>query len=356
MANSTHTIAGMFLQSNGGGTVTVNGPGVLNITATVGPIQGFLVNSASQSLIINASLGGAGGVENELSGSLFLYGNNTYSGGTVLGTGAGLNFNNNNSFGTAAISWGVASQTLVDPAGTSPVTIGNTMVTRSASTLTFVTTAAAPVTFSGAWNMASGTATLTLGNTPNPSTKMIISGAMTGSGANLSVGGQSASRLILSGANTYNGTTTVTGARLQGGAANEFANTSKLILSGGTFDPGGFNQAMASVSLMMTTSSTIDYGAGSAEIDFANSSGQTWTGVLDLLNWTGGTDALRFGTDASGLTSGQLADIEFNNDPTTIGHAFITSAGYVMIPEPSTIALALLGGLSMLVTVRRFKA
>ena len=54
-------IGGMFLQANGGGTVTINGPGVLSIDPTGGPVQGFLVNGGSQTLTINASLGGTGG-------------------------------------------------------------------------------------------------------------------------------------------------------------------------------------------------------------------------------------------------------------------------------------------------------
>ena len=62
-----------------------------------------------------------------LPGSLFLYGNNTYAGGTVLNTGSGLNFNTGNSFGTGPITYSSTLTTgvLANPASTAPVTINN---------------------------------------------------------------------------------------------------------------------------------------------------------------------------------------------------------------------------------------
>ena len=50
-ANSNHTVAGMFLQTNGGGTVTINGPGVFSIADGD---QGFFVSASTQNLKINA--------------------------------------------------------------------------------------------------------------------------------------------------------------------------------------------------------------------------------------------------------------------------------------------------------------
>jgi hypothetical protein len=99
-----------------------------------------------------------------------------------------------------------------------------------------------------------------------------------------------------------------------------------------------------------TAASTIDYGAGASEVDFGNSSSLTWTGTLNLLNWDPSIDKLRFGTDSSGLTSAQLADIEFNGGG--LGTATLDSNGYVTaVPEPS-ISLVLLGA-SLLLVRRR---
>jgi autotransporter-associated beta strand protein len=354
-ATSDHLIGGMFLQSNGGGTVTINGPGTLIIDATGGPVQGFLVNSASQTLMINASLGGSGGVQNQLSGSLDLYGNNSYSGGTVLGTSAGLNFNNNNSFGTGGITWGVAQQVLANDAATSPLTLNNTMTTRAASTLIYVGPAAAPVTFNNSWTLASGTSTVTIGNGTHLSSKMTISGAIGGVGGNLIVNGTSGT-MVLSGANTYNGTTTIGGtSRLVLGAANTIASSSSLVLGGGTVDPDGINQIMSSTTLGLTANSTLDYGSGASEVDTANSSALAWTGTLNLANWDASLDKLRIGIDSTGLMTSQLAEIEFNGSG--LGTAGIDPNGYIyQVPEPSVAVLGLLGGLFFIRQLRRRKA
>jgi len=157
-ANSNHTFAGMLLQTSGGGTVTINGPGVLSIASGD---QGFFVDTSSQTLTINAVLAGSGQLVWQGSsgtgagGSLYLLGNNTYTGGTLLNDNAGLNFNNDHSFGTGVITWGVAQQVLAAPTATAPINIGNAMTTRSASTL-IMASFAQPVTFSGAWTLATG--------------------------------------------------------------------------------------------------------------------------------------------------------------------------------------------------------
>jgi hypothetical protein len=116
-------------------------------------------------------------------------------------------------------------------------------------------------------------------------------------------------------------------------------------------DPGGFNHAMTATTLGLTAASTIDFSAGASELDFANSSALTWSGTLNLANWTFGVDALRFGTDATGLTAAQLADIEFNG--AGLGTAQLDAFGYVVVPEPSTALLGLLGGLGAMWAVRR---
>src|SRR5262249_34835397 len=148
----------------------------------------------------------------------------SYQGGTLLSTGGGLNFNNNNSFGTGAITWGVASQVLANPDATSPLTIANAMNTRAASALTVTGPSAAPVNFSGTWTLAAGTSTLTIGNATFPNAVTTISGNIVGAGGNLVKNGTGT--LIISGtANAFNGTTTISVGKLQLGSQNAIASS-----------------------------------------------------------------------------------------------------------------------------------
>ncbi len=217
-ANSNHTAAGMMLQANGGGTVTINGPGVISIASGD---QGFFVSASTQNLKINAVLGGSGklvwqgsgsGTGNQPGGSLYLLGNNTYTGGTALNSGSGVNFSNDHSFGTGRITWGYTGGTatqyvLANDVATGPVTLANPVTTQAGSQLIYVGPAAAPTTFTGAWTMPSGTSRLTVGNTSHATAKMIISGNIGGSGGALTKDGNGT--LVLSGANTYTGGTTL---------------------------------------------------------------------------------------------------------------------------------------------------
>jgi autotransporter-associated beta strand protein len=257
-----------------------------------------------------------------------------------------LNFNNNNSFGTGAITWGVASQVLADPDATSPINIGNAMITRAASTLILTGPAVAPATYSGPWTLAAGTSTITAGSGAFPNTVATISGAMSGAGANLVKNG-TGTLVISSTSNTYNGSTTVSAGRLQLGAANTIASTSSLVLNGGTLDPDGLNQIMSATTLGLLANSSIDFGVGASEVDLASSSAVPWTAgsVLNLASWDFSTTKLRFGTGNSGLTAAQLAQIQFNGSG--LGTAMLDANGYVtVVPEPASVLLVSIGVLA----------
>ncbi len=323
-ANSNHTVAGMMLQANGGGTVTIDGPGVLSLPSGD---QDFYVNASTQNLRIQATLGGSGklvwqgsgsGSGNQSGGSLYLLGNNTYTGGTALNAGSGVNFNNDHSFGTGRITWGQTGGTatqyvLANDVATAPVTLANPVTTQAGSTLIYVGPAAAPVTFTGAWTLPSGTSTLSIGNASHTSSKMTISGAMAGSGGALTKSG--VGTLVLSGANTYTGGTTITAGILQlggGGTTGKLSTTGSIVNNSSLV----FNRANAVTQGIDFTSSAISgagtltqAGSGTLTLSAANTyTGKTFindgilsissdanlgaapgSAVADQLTFTGGT-------------------------------------------------------------------
>jgi autotransporter-associated beta strand protein len=191
-----------------------------------------------------------------------------------------------------------------------------------------------------------------LRNNGNSTSPLTLSGVISGT-ANVALSANNSGTIIFSGANTYTGTTTVgvgtTPVTLKLGAANTIASSSSVILAGGVLNPDGFNQIMSLTTAGLTAASTIDYGVGASEVDFANSSSLAWIGTLNLLNWDPSIDKLRFGTDSTGLTSAQLADIEFNGGG--LGTATLDSNGYVTVPEPSTSLVLLCA--SLLLFIRR---
>ena len=75
--------------------------------------------------------------------------------------------------------------------------------------------------------------------------------------------------------NTYTGSTAVNQGTLAVGMANGINVASPLVLGGGKFDTGGFNQAMNTLTL--NDNSAIDMGSGAAVVTFADSSAVSWT-------------------------------------------------------------------------------
>src|SRR5207248_1201842 len=126
------------------------------------------------------------------------------------------------------ITLGTTQQVLADDVATAPVTLANP-VTTNASQLIYVGPAAAPVTFTGAWTLASDSSEMTIGNASHTSSKMIISGAIGGSGGALLKDG--VGTLVLSGANTYTGGTTISAGTLQlgnGGTTGKLSTSSAI--------------------------------------------------------------------------------------------------------------------------------
>ena len=153
-------------------------------------------------------------------------------------------------------------------------------------------------------------------------------------------------RLVLSGSNSYIGTTTLTAGRVTLGAAGVIPDGSGIIFNGGTLKTGnttGFSETAGSLTL--NNSATIELGTGSHTLSFAASAGVSWPGTttLRITGWTGGYDGtsgtagkIKVGTTSGGLTSAQISRICFFNG-SDYYKATILSDGEI-VPLSSTFA------------------
>jgi autotransporter-associated beta strand protein len=176
-----------------------------------------------------------------------------------------------------------------------------------------------------------------------------INNNISGAGGFTIISSSGAGTVTFGGANTYTGTTTINSGTLALGAADRIADTSAMVLGGGTFATGGFAETVGT--LTINTASIIDFGSGTSALAFANSSSMTWNGTLTLSNFDVGTDTLRFGTDASGLTGSQLSAISLTGYTAALdSNGFVT---FTAVPEPHEFALAIVGLLGVMVFIRR---
>jgi autotransporter-associated beta strand protein len=143
------------------------------------------------------------------------------------------------------------------------------------------------------------------------------------------------------------------GGSLRLAAANQIRDTTGLILAGGTFitgASGGHSDTLGSMTLSAT--STINLGTGVHQLVFANSSAISWTGTLNISNWTGsggssGTQGQIF-FGVGGLTTTQLAQVQFSGFAP--GAILLSSGELVPIPEPRVILAA--AGLALFILIR----
>jgi fibronectin-binding autotransporter adhesin len=175
-------------------------------------------------------------------------------------------------------------------------------------------------------------------------------GAANGRGDIIGLGGltkDGTGTLFLGGtnANTFSGGTIIDVGAIVATKANALGTGGLTLSAGTTFDAGGMNQTLGTLTVA-GSGARLDFGAaiGANTLTFNNSSATSWTGTLTIFDFNPSTDKLRFGTDATGLTITQRGDITFNGFGPG---ALIDSSGFVTVPEPATLSLCLLGGLAL---------
>lgn len=313
------TLAGINATANAtgtaGGTISNFSNGVITINVSSGATLDFASGQA-----FTAS--GTAGYIKAGAGALALAGG-TFGGGFTINAGSVI-ARGVNAMGAASsltINGGtIAANATRDFSGkyTSGITIGGSF---QLGDVTSPAAGASNLTFSNATSLGSGARVITLGGSGTYTFSGVISGTGSlGLAANANGG---SGILLLSGANTYSGGTTITGATLRLGAAGVLADAGPITMDGGTFRTGattGFSETVGTLTL--TNNSTIALGTGNHTLTFAASNGTSWTSgkTLTITGWVGGYNGtgasgtnpkIFVGNSSSGLTSGQISQIQF---------------------------------------------
>ena len=171
---------------------------------------------------------------------------------------------------------------------------------------------------------------------------------------------QSANTVTLTGLANYTGPTTVSAGTLAIGADNRINDASKLVLAGGTFSAGGFNETLNQLAVT-NSASHLDLGfTFTNTLTFSPSGNTLWTGLpsfgltqLTIDDWAQGSNHIFVGTQpyapgstTMGLSTTQLSRITFSGH--SQGATLI--AGGELVPQdsvPTTIASFPLGDFNL---------
>jgi len=361
--------SGSSISGTGAGVLHLGGP--INITKITGngigatiscPValdgaRTFTVNNEGTT-VKDLTLSGIISTANNLikagPGTMELSGLNTYSGTTTVSEGIlrattnNVTASANGPFGKNASGLNLGGGTIQSNVGTFSrpitVTVTNSGLDAYGSSRTISST----ISLSTA-----GTFNLNIGGTTAASAEgqdLTLSGIISNSSGTLGLTKIGTSNVTLSGANTYTGTTTVTSGELRLNPAANTTPATQFVLNGGILSTTGITTSRtitSSSTLKLDNTSTITLGANAHTLTFAASNAVSWSaGTLTITGWTGayngtsGTAGKIFvGSNASGLTSGQLGQIQFFNG-SVYSPAMILSTGEVV---PSCLPPSIIG-------------
>ena len=323
------------------GTLLVNNTGSTSATGATVP-----VNVAS-----GATLGGAGRIT----------GNTTLNGGTINFSGgtiaANLGVNGGNWNGNGTVTGLTTSNNGTFSIGTGANLIASGNLTVAGGT---ITAAASTSKITGSVNYTS-------------SANSTFIGEIAGAGKTLTMNATGAT-LTLSGTNSYTGSTTVTAGTLAITGSGNLTATSAVVVNGGSLLIGNTNAITTNATAVTMNSGNLTFATGLSSnqtfgaltmssystLDFATTGSNilkftgfaSGSGILNILNWTAGSDHLYFASNtnlnASSFTFGGVANSAFVSELGANGYE-ITAA----VPESGTILAGVLPLVSLAFAQRR---
>jgi autotransporter-associated beta strand protein len=310
--------------------------------------------AATTDMSISARITNTGSIIKDGAGTLSLNAENTYSGTTTITNGGTLIANV-----LGALPLTPRSAVSFTGTGTSALNLGANQFVASLSS-------------AGAATVALGSNTLTVGIAGGNTT---FAGSIGGTGGNLVK--DTNSTQVLSGANGYTGTTTVSAGTLEvtgslsgttavtvntGGtllmnstASDIVKTTATVAMAGGTLAFGNAaNQTQNLGAMTLTANSILDFGAGGGNDKFHFAGFVNTAGTLAITNWlgndAGGTDGAHDRLVFTGLftdftSSFSQSQISFNG---TSGYAAIDfGSTYEIVPVPEPATTALIGSIAL---------
>jgi autotransporter-associated beta strand protein len=344
---NNHSVTIEGLNSTVNATITL-GSGTLTVGFVGGAIFGTI--SGTGGLTVSSTFQ-----------NLFLRGNNTYSGTTIINSNGGLDVGGGGTTGTLGTGPVTNNGTLVldrsDTITVSNAITGGGNLTQAGTGTTTLTGAAA---FTGPIVINAGTLMGTLGTGPvtnnsalafNPSGTVTVTNSISGTGRITQSG---SGIVVLSGTNNYSGPTAINAGTLRAGSASALSPASAVVLAssgGAALDLNGFSATVGS----LAGGGTVILGSGTLSAGGDNTStafGGTITGGGGLTKQGNGTLTLTGTGSYNGATTINGGMLQVGNGGTTgtLGAGAVTNNGHLAFNRSDAVSVAnAIGGSGMLV-------
>ena len=264
VVSSNYTIGSLSVSTAG---VSINGS--YTITASKSGADTFLVNAASGTTTIGASLAGSGaGLTMSGGGSLVLNAANSYGGNTTLSSGT-LAINNANAISSGVLT--ISGGSLDNTSG-GAITLATNNSQKWNGDFGFIGTNDLDLGTGGVTLSATRTLTIAAGN-------LTVGGNIAATGSGLTKEGSGT--LVLSGSNAYTGLTTINAGtlRISGGNAINNSNTVILANTAGVGFEVNSSETIASLQGGGTSGGVVTVASGQT-LSVAESGSQTFSGVI----------------------------------------------------------------------------